>query len=189
MDKIVAEIKDCRKCRLWKHAKNPVPGEGDLDTPLMFVGEAPGSREDAVGRPFVGSAGKLLDGLLSGIDLKREEVYISNIVKHRPPENRDPKSDEIETCTPYLEKQIQIIRPDIIVTLGRYSTGYIFSKANLEFKGLTGIRGRIFDEKLLGLPVRIIPIIHPAAVLYRPAYRVSLEEDFRTIKTELEKLI
>lgn len=185
MDDVVAEIQDCRKCRLFRHAKNPVPGEGNPDAALMLIGEAPGYQEDIKGRPFVGRAGKLLDMLLSGIGLAREDVYISNIVKHRPPENRAPKADEIEACTPYLDRQIQIIKPEIIVTLGNHSTGYILSKVNVEVKGIAEVRGKIYKEKLFEIPLKIIPTYHPAAVLYNPAYLSSLEEDFRRVKAEL----
>ncbi len=185
MDEVVAEIRDCRKCRLFRHAKNPVPGEGSPDAALMLIGEAPGYQEDIKGRPFVGRAGKLLDMLLSGIGLARGDVYISNIVKHRPPENRAPKTDEIEACTPYIDRQIQIIKPEIIVTLGNHSTGYILSKVNIKSEGITGVRGRLYKERLFDLQVRIIPTYHPAAVLYNPAYLSSLEEDFRRVKAEL----
>ncbi len=185
MDDVVAEIRDCRKCRLWRHAKNPVPGEGNPDAKLMLIGEAPGYQEDIKGRPFVGRAGKLLDTLLSGIGLARDDVYISNIVKHRPPENRAPKADEIEACTPYLDRQIQIIKPEIIVTLGNHSTGYILSKVNAEVGGITEVRGRLYKEKLFEIPLKIIPTFHPAAALYNPAYLSNLEEDFRRVKDEL----
>ncbi len=187
MEEVAAEICHCRKCRLWRHAKNPVPGEGKTDAALMLIGEAPGYQEDVKGRPFVGRAGKLLDMLLSGIGLARDDVYISNIVKHRPPENRDPREDEIEACSPYLERQIRIIEPEIIVTLGRHSTRYLLSKVNVESEGITGVRGRLYKERLFDLPVRIMPTYHPAAALYNPKYRSSLKEDFRKIKIELEK--
>ncbi len=185
MDKIINEVRDCRKCRLWEHAKNPVPGEGDLDASLMLIGEAPGRSEDLKGRPFVGRAGELLDRLLFSIDLVREDVYIANIVKHRPPDNRQPKPDEIEACTPYLEKQIQIIKPRVIATMGNHSTRYILSKVNVEVEGITEVRGQVYHQQLFDLPVRIIPTFHPAAALYNPAYLPSLEEDFQKIKKEL----
>ncbi|MFZ3168725.1 MAG: type-4 uracil-DNA glycosylase [Candidatus Methanoperedens sp.] len=187
MDEIVSEVQVCRKCRLWQYARNPVPGEGNLEASLMLIGEAPGYREDLAGRPFVGSAGKLLDRLISGINLRREEVYISNIVKHRPPKNREPKADEVEACTAYLDRQIQVIRPRVIATLGKHSTRYILSKVNVKVEGLTAIRGREYKENLFGLPVIVIPTFHPAAVLYNPAYRSGLEEDFQKIREELEK--
>lgn len=189
MDEVVEEVRVCRKCRLWRHAKNPVPGEGSIDAKLMLIGEAPGYQEDVNGRPFVGRAGKLLDALLQGIGLGREEVYISNVVKHRPPENRDPMQDEIEACTPYLESQIRIIQPEVIVTLGRHSTRYILSRVNVESKGISEVRGRIYKETLFGIPVTIIPTYHPAAALYNPRYRAVLEEDFRKVKGEIEKSV
>ncbi|VVB88235.1 Uracil DNA glycosylase superfamily protein [uncultured archaeon] len=189
IDEIIAQVQVCRKCRLWKYAKNPVPGEGNLDAALMLIGEAPGNQEDIKGRPFVGSAGKLLNTLISSTGLKREDVYISNIVKHRPPENREPRADEIEACTSYLDSQIQIIKPKVITTLGKHSTKYILSKVGVEVKGLAEVRGKIYTEKLLDIPVRIIPTYHPAAVLYNPSYRPRLEEDFQKIKKELEESV
>lgn len=188
MEQLVREVGNCRKCRLWEQAKNPVPGEGSLDASVMFIGEAPGRWEDVEGRPFVGSAGRLLDELLSGIGLKREDVFIGNIVKHRPPNNRDPRRDEVQSCAPYLDRQIQIIKPAIIVTLGRHSTRYILSKVSAEVKGITDVRGRIYNEKLLNLPVRILPTFHPAAALYNPEYGRALEDDFQRLKKELEAL-
>ncbi len=186
LDELVAEVRDCRKCRLWKQAKNPVPGEGKTEARLMLIGEAPGYQEDVKGRPFVGRAGKLLDSLLSGIGFGREDVYITNIVKHRPPENRAPKEDEIRACAPYLDRQIRIINPKIIVTLGNHSTGYILSKINVNVRGITEVRGKIFEGELLfGVPSKIMPTFHPAAALYNPAYLSSLKEDFRIIGKEL----
>jgi uracil-DNA glycosylase family 4 len=185
MDELAAEVRDCKKCRLWRDAKNPVPGEGNPEARLMLIGEAPGYQEDMKGRPFVGRAGKLLDTLLAGIGLSRGDVYISNIVKHRPPENRAPKTDEIEACAPYLDRQIRIISPKIIVTLGNHSTRYILSKVNAEVRGITEVRGKIYMGKLFEIPLKIMPTFHPAAALYNPAYLSSLEEDFRKVKIEL----
>lgn len=185
MAELIDEIKDCRRCLLWKDAKNPVPGEGSLHAPLMLIGEAPGYWEDVKGRPFIGAAGRVLDEILSSINLKRDDVYIGNVVKHRPPMNRDPRQDEVEACTPYLDKQIQIIKPDIIVTLGRHSTKYILSRVSISINGITRARGRIYKTKLLGLPVKIIPTFHPAAALYNPKYKDKIEEDFERIKREL----
>ncbi|SNQ61815.1 type-4 uracil-DNA glycosylase [Candidatus Methanoperedens nitratireducens] len=189
IDEIVAQVQVCRKCRLWQHARNPVPGEGNLDASLMLIGEAPGNQEDIKGRPFVGSAGKLLNTLISVTGLKREDVYICNIVKHRPPENREPRADEIKACTSYLDRQIHIIKPNIIATLGKHSTKYILSKVGVEVNGLAQVRGRIYTERLLDIPVRIIPTYHPAAVLYNPSFRQRLKEDFQKIKKELEESV
>lgn len=185
MDAVSAEVRVCRKCRLWRTAKNPVPGEGSVHAALMFIGEAPGNQEDATGRPFIGRAGRLLTTLLAGVDLTREEVFIGNIIKHRPPENRVPRSDEIKACTPYLDRQIQIIKPRIIVPLGQHPARYILSKTNAEFGNISGIRGKTFRAQLSGLSVTVIPTFHPAAALYNPKYRACIEEDFQKIKTEI----
>jgi DNA polymerase len=185
-DELIDEVGQCQRCRLWEHAKKAVPGEGSLDASIMLIGEAPGYWEDVKGRPFVGAAGKLLDELLSSIHLKRQDVYIGNIIKHRPPNNRDPRKDEVEACSPYLDRQIRIIEPSIILTLGRHSARYVLSKVDVKIKGITEIRGRIYVEKLFGFPVRIMPTFHPAAALYNPEYRSALEQDFQRIKRELE---
>ena len=188
MEKLVAEVRVCRRCRLWKYAKNPVPGEGNLSASLMLIGEAPGFREDAMGRPFVGAAGKILDELLYTINLERDDVYIGNVVKHRPPMNRDSAKDEIGACGPYLDRQIQIIIPKVIVTLGRHSTRYILSKVGTDFKGITEVRGRTYTIDLFGRQVKLIPTFHPAAALYNPRYKSAIEEDLLTAKMELEKI-
>lgn len=185
MDELSSVIRECRKCPLWKDTHNAVPGEGNPAAKLVFIGEAPGKQEDLTGRPFVGRAGSLLERLLAGIGLTRSDVFIANIVKHRPPENRDPRESEIEACTPYLDQQIRLIKPEIIVTLGRHSTRYILSRVPIEFEKITDIRGKVFPVTFAGRKVRIIPTFHPAAALYNPAYRADLEEDFRTIRNEL----
>lgn len=189
MENVATEIKTCRKCDLWKQRRNAVPGEGSLDTRVTFIGEAPGYYEDVKGRPFVGAAGKLLDKLLSGIGLSREEVFITNILKCRPPENRDPLANEIKTCTPYLDQQIKIIKSKVIVTLGRHSTSYIFSKVNWKTEGITKLRGKVYEIKLLGFQISLIPMYHPAAVLYNVRYKDELERDFQLLKSELEKFL
>lgn len=188
MRAVVAEVIGCRGCELWKHRRNPVPGEGNVDAAVMFVGEAPGYWEDVKARPFVGAAGKLLDELLSEIGLSRGDIYIANILKCRPPENRDPSSDEVAACTPFLNQQIQIIGPRLIVTLGRHATSYILSKAGFPVEGITKLHGRTFTTRLLGLQLVVIPTFHPAAALYNVKYKRGLEDDFQIIKFELEKL-
>jgi DNA polymerase len=185
IERLAAVIGECRKCPLWENTHHAVPGEGDTGAGLMLIGEAPGKQEDLTGRPFVGRAGKLLESLLTGIGLTRDDVFIANIVKHRPPGNRDPRDEEILACTPYLEEQIRIIRPKVIVMLGRHSSRYILSFLPVEFDRITEIRGTIYPGLLFGHPVRLIPTLHPAAALYNPAYRVALEEDFRVIGREL----
>ncbi len=187
MEEVATEIMACRKCTLWKKRRNPVPGEGDFNADVMFIGEAPGYWEDVKGAPFVGSAGEILDEMLSKIGLSRDRVYIGNILKCRPPENRDPLASEIQACVPYLNQQIRIIKPKIIVTLGRHSTSYILSKWGLETGGITKLHGREYEVELLGFRVLVIPMYHPAAVLYNPKYRTGLESDFQLLGRELKR--
>jgi len=187
MEQVEAEVKACRKCGLWKRRKNSVPGEGNLDAAVMFVGEAPGYWEDIKGRPFVGAAGKLLDETLSTVGISRSEVYITNVVKCRPPENRDPLPSEIETCTPYLDRQIKIVEPKFIVTLGRHAVSYILPKAGFETESITKIHGKIYEASLLGSEVFVIPMDHPAAAPYHAKYREELKQDFQVLKLRLER--
>jgi len=187
MEAVQVEVKTCHKCELWKHRKNAVPGEGNIDTPVMFIGEAPGYWEDMKGRPFVGAAGKLLDEMLSRVDFSRGEVYITNVVKCRPTENRDPLPSEIKTCTPYLDRQIRIIEPKFVVTLGRHAASYILSKAGFETGSITEIHGRVYEASLLGFKAFIIPMYHPAAALYNAKYKDELDRDFQLLRLELEK--
>ncbi len=188
MKTLIAEVKACRKCELWKLRKNPVPGEGNLDAKIMLIGEAPGYWEDVKGRPFVGAAGKLLDEFMSSIGLSRDDVYIANVLKCRPPGNRDPTPVEVRACTPFLDRQIEIIKPMFIVTLGRHSTSYILSKAGFNVESITKIHGKIYKAMLLGLSIFIIPMFHPAAALYNAKYKDALRNDFKLLKNELERL-
>jgi len=188
MRAVVAEVMGCRGCELWRRRRNPVPGEGNVDATVMFVGEAPGYWEDMKGRPFVGAAGELLDQLLSEIGLSRDDIYIANVLKCRPPENRNPSSDEVTACTPFLNRQIQIIGPRLVVTLGRHATSYVLSEAGFPTEGISKLHGRTFTARLLGLQLVVIPTFHPAAALYNVKYRRGLEEDFQIVKSELEKL-
>jgi len=188
METLADETMICRKCGLWKLRKNAVLGEGDLDANVMLIGEAPGYWEDVKGRPFVGTAGKVLDETLSRAGISRSDIYITNVVKCRPPENRDPRTSEIETCTPYLDRQIRIVKPKFVVTLGRHATSYVLAKVGFESEGITKIHGRVYETKLLGFKVSVIPMYHPAAALYKAKYRDTLYKDFRTLKLELERL-
>jgi len=176
---ITNNIKVCQKCRLCKTAKNPVPGEGNIDSEIIFVGEAPGQVEDATGRPFVGRAGKLLESMLNKISLKREDVWIGNIIKHRPPENRDPLPDEIASCEPYLTLQIHIINPLLVVTLGRFSMNYFYPEGKI-----TRDRGHVI--KIKGF--NVYPVYHPAAALRNPSMARVLEEDFLRIPEVLKQI-
>jgi len=188
METLAYEARSCRKCVLCRQRKNAVLGEGNLDATVMLIGEAPGYWEDVKGRPFVGTAGKVLDETLSRAGISRSDVYITNIVKCRPPENRDPRTSEIETCTPYLDRQIRIIKPKFVVTLGRHATSYVLAKVGFEPEGIAKIHGRIYETKLLGFKVSVIPMYHPAATLYKAKYRDALCKDFQVLKLELEKL-
>ena len=187
MEAVEVEVKACRKCELWRGRKKAVLGEGNLDAAVMFIGEAPGYWEDVKGQPFVGAAGKLLDEMLSRVGFSRGEVYITNVVKCRPPENRDPLPSEIKTCTPYLDRQIRMIEPKFIVTLGRHAASYILPKAGFETGSITKIHGRVYEANLVGLKVFIIPMYHPAAALYKAKYKDDLDRDFQLLRFELER--
>ena len=192
IDKIVKKIKqieqdvqNCRKCNLWGKRNNPVVGEGIVNAKVMFIGEAPGYKEDLLGRPFVGKAGKILDELLHYSEYERSDVYITNILKCRPPKNRNPKIAEISICTSYLDKQIQNIRPKVIATLGNFATSYILKKFKLKVEDIGKIHGKIYPIKSLTFKSSIIPLYHPAAAVYNPKLKSILMEDLKSIKKVL----
>lgn len=178
------EIDNCRKCSLGGSRLHTVPGEGSLKARVMFIGEAPGASEDAQGRPFCGRAGGVLDELLGIAGLRREEVFIANILKCRPPKNRNPKDDEIEACTSYLDRQIKFIKPSILCCLGNFSTAYIMKKFGLGMKvqGIMKIHGNIFITKVSYGKVFIMPMLHPAVVTYDINKKTILAEDFDKLK-------
>jgi len=173
-------------------SKNLVFGKGNPNAKIMFIGEAPGEKEDEGGVPFVGSAGKELDRLLSLIELKIDDVYIANILKYRPPNNRNPSIDEIEMHTPYLIEQIKVIEPKIIITLGNYSTKFILSSFDIKnmknIPGITSLHGKQNNLTINGINFMVVPLFHPAAMLYNPSLRKILENDFIGIKEILKKL-
>ena len=175
-------IRNCKKCPLGELRSNAVPGAGNYSSKIMFVGEAPGYWEDQKGLPFVGRAGRILDELLESIGLDREDVYITNIVKCRPPNNRDPTEEEIRTCSPYLDLQIDIIRPRVIIPLGRHSMAYILKKFGFDVEPISRIHGKMFEARTLFGRIIIMPMYHPAVALYRPAMKEELEKDFRKIR-------
>ena len=187
LDNVATEVVVCTKCCLWECRKKAVSGVGNPESKLMLVGEAPGRSEDIQGEPFVGAAGKLLDTLLSEIGFSRTQVFITNVVKCRPPENRDPLPDEIETCTPYLNRQIGIIQPAMIVTLGKHSTAYVLGRANLPFRSITQEHGRVHETVILGVKTVVFPTFHPAAALYNAQYENQIRDDFQMVKKELLK--
>lgn len=166
---IAEQTGTCTRCKLHFSRKNAVPGAGDPNTSIMFIGEGPGFHENEQGLPFVGAAGKFLDELLEQAGLSRETVFITNVVKCRPPGNRDPNSEELEACKPYLERQIAVINPDVIVTLGRISMSYFI--ANGKISSIHGTHywsnGRM-----------VVPMYHPAAALHQPSLRSVVKEDF-----------
>lgn len=169
LDEIAAEIRVCTRCELHRTRTNSVPGEGPADARIMFIGEAPGWNEDQQGRPFVGAAGKFLEELLAAAGLKRSDVFITNVVKSRPPGNRDPLPDEIAACAPFLQRQIDAIDPDVIVTLGRFSMAKWFPGERI--------------SKIHGQPKKdgkrlIVPMYHPAAALHQQALKATILEDF-----------
>ena len=172
------EIAICQRCDLAKGRTQTVPGEGPENAEIMFIGEAPGFHEDQQGLPFVGAAGDFLDELLESIGLKRQEVFIANVIKCRPPGNRDPLPEEIEACKPYLDRQIELIQPQLVVTLGRFSMARAFPKARI-----SRIHGQ--PRKIGG--VIYYPMYHPAAALHQPSLRPTVEEDMRRIPELIEQ--
>ncbi len=169
LDDLAMEVAVCRRCPLAQGRTRAVPGEGPENAAIVFIGEGPGFHEDQQGRPFVGAAGQFLDELLQSIGLKREEVYITNVVKCRPPGNRDPQPDEIEACQSYLDRQIALIKPKVVVTLGRYSMARAFRNDKI-----SAVHGR--PRKIDGIVY--VPMFHPAAALHQPSLRSTVEEDF-----------
>lgn len=182
------EVLNLKKSSLYKYRTEnkyfPVIGEGSHDAKIMFVGEAPGRNEAKTGRPFCGTAGKVLDELFHHIGMKRENVYITNIVKDRPQENRDPTSDEIEIYGPYLDRQIEILKPNVIVALGRYSMGYIMQKFGLSDKmeAISKMHGRAFDTKTSYGPIKVVCLYHPCVAVYNPHRKDELKKDFEVLR-------
>jgi uracil-DNA glycosylase len=168
LHELYQEIQRCTKCVLSQGRTNAVPGEGPEDADILFIGEGPGFHEDRQGRPFVGAAGQYLEELLASIGLRRDQVYICNVVKCRPPGNRDPQPEEIEACRPYLDRQIELVRPRMIVTLGRFSLARYFPGASIS---------RIHGQAKQVGNVVYYPMFHPAAALHQPRWRTLLEQD------------
>lgn len=175
------EVKDCSKCPLHETRTKAVFGAGDANADLMFVGEAPGAEEDRQGLPFVGRAGQLLNQMLEEIGLSREQVFIANVLKSRPPGNRDPQPFEIEACKPYLFEQVRLIEPTVICTLGNFATKLLSGNP----AGITKVRGAPQVHELGGRTVFLFPIFHPAAALRTPAVKETLREDFAKLPSLL----
>ena len=175
---IAAEVKACTKCRLHLTATQGVPGEGPAGAEIMLIGEGPGFYEDKEGRPFVGASGRFLEELLGHINLKRSDVFITNVVKHRPPENRDPLPDEVAACAEYLDRQIAAINPAVIVTLGRISMARFFP--NVKISAVHG-QARSIDGRL------VVAMFHPAAALHQQSLRQTLIDDFKKLPALIAK--
>lgn len=179
LSRLYQEIADCHQCDLAKGRSRVVPGEGAEDADILFIGEAPGWHEDQQGRPFVGSAGQFLDELLASIGLKREEVYICNVIKCRPPKNRDPLPTEIKTCQPWLDRQLELIKPKIIVTLGRYSMARFFPGETI---------GKAHGKVRQQDGVIYYAMYHPAAALHQQKLRSVIQEDMLKIPSLLAQM-
>ena len=187
MKKVRDEVWDLKKSPLYQYRIQnkyyAVIGEGNHHAKIMFIGEAPGKNEAEKGKPFCGASGRILDELLSSVGIKREDVYITNIVKDRPPENRDPLPEEITVYGPFLDRQIEIIQPKIIATLGRYSMGYIFNKLGLDLllKPISQMHGKIFEAEVSYGKIKVVPLYHPAVAVYNATTKDVLKEDFKVL--------
>ena len=182
--KLKEQVENCKKCDLWKGRNKAVFGEGDENAEVMLIGLGPGYNEDQQGRPFVGAAGKLLDKLLALAGLKREEVYIANVIKSYLPDNK-PKKEQIAACTPYLDKQVEIIKPKTIVLLGNVATNFFFGQYNLAKTPMRDLHGKKFLVSGRFLQTKVIPMYHPTAALRNPGLRSTIEEDWEKIKDVL----
>ena len=178
LEKIAADVRGCPLCKLARTRKNAVPGEGQLSAKVMFIGEAPGRSEDEKGRPFVGAAGRILDNLLQNVGIERSQVFITNIVKCRPPNNRVPKEDELIACRPYLDRQIALIKPKVICILGRTAYSSILGGSSI-----TANRGKIVERS----GQKYFSTFHPAAVIYNKSLLSALEADLKKLAAEINK--
>lgn len=177
LNEIATQTAGCTRCKLYHSRKNAVPGAGNPQASVLFIGEGPGFHENEQGLPFVGAAGQFLDELLAEAKLTRAEVFITNVVKCRPPGNREPMDDELDACRPYLERQIATINPDVIVTLGRYSMGHFIHNGKI-----SGIHGKSFWSN----GRMIVPMYHPAAALHQPSLRSIVVQDFQQLSGLIE---
>lgn len=187
LKKIRDKVWNLKESPLYKYRKKndyyPVLGQGNHDADIMFIGEAPGRNEAESGVPFCGAAGKILDKLLNSVDIDRDDIYITNIVKDRPPENRDPKPEEIELYSPFLVKQIRIIKPQIVATLGRFSMEFVMKLFGLENKldKISNLHGRVFQAQAKYGTINIVPLYHPAVAIYNRNQFPTLKNDFEVL--------
>jgi uracil-DNA glycosylase family 4 len=188
MAQIAEEVRDLDQSPLYEYRQEndyePVIGEGDVCTAIMFIGEAPGEQEAKSGRPFVGSAGKVLDKLLQSVGIERENVYITNVVKDRPPGNRDPTVEEIDLYSPFLWRQVEIIQPRVIVTLGRFAMDFVLEHLQMDEQGskISNLHGTLLTAQASYGEVRVLPLYHPAVVFYTPEREQVLKRDFQVLK-------
>lgn len=188
LEALADELENLRESPLYayrvENGYRVVPGEGDPDAAILFIGEAPGASEAKQGRPFAGASGRVLDELLQGIGLKREEVYITNVVKDRPPDNRDPRAAEIEVYAPFLRRQIEIIEPQVIATLGRFAMAFVLDLFAVPSGGqkISDLHGQPTGMQAPYGPITLVPLYHPAVALYNRDQRGTLEADFEVLK-------
>ena len=184
-------IELAKQTEICKNCKNIVIGKGNLKAKILFVGEAPGRNEDEQGIPFVGAAGKNLDSLLKKVGLSLDDIYITNIIKCRPPENRDPLPEEIKAHTPWLLKQIEEIKPQIVCSLGNYATKFFLSQGEVEKMahqvGITQVHGKIKNIEINNHKIKLIPLFHPAAIIYNNSLKSEWEKDIEIVKAELSQ--
>lgn len=182
MRSVKDEVVECERCSLVETRKMPVVGEGSHEADIVFVGEAPGANEDETGHPFCGRSGKILTELIESVGLSRDDVYITNVLKCRPPNNRDPQKDEVVACTPYLQRQIEVVDPEVICPLGRHAMYYVMDAYGLERSSISQARGQVFEAE-----VTIIPFYHPAVALYSSSKKPELIEDFQVLREFITK--
>lgn len=181
LEKIYLELEGCQRCRLSQKRNRIVLGEGDPHAQLVFVGEGPGEQEDLQGRPFVGKAGHLLDRMIAAIGLRREQVFIANVVKCRPPENRNPEPDEISTCQPFLKRQLDLISPQVIVGLGKFAAQTLLQTET----PISRLRGQFHPFQVAGRSIKLMPTFHPAYLLRNPPAKREVWEDLQKVAHEL----
>ncbi len=186
-NKLKEKVQNCRRCALWRTRNKAVFGEGSLKRKIILIGEAPGRNEDLKGRPFVGAAGKVLDKMLETAGLNRKEIFITNVVKCRPPRNRDPLPEEVEACAPFLRQQLFLAQPRLVITLGRFALKKFVDKTITQVYGRARkVKWRFKDQVIEFV---LFPTFHPAVALYRGAYQKLLEDDFTKLKRLVSKLI
>ena len=189
ISKLRVQIAGCQRCRLGATRTHTVPGEGSLEAALMFIGEAPGRNEDLQGKPFVGRAGEVFDTLLASVGLTREQIYLCNILKCRPPENRSPLSDEVAACVGSLDIQIKIVNPRVLAPMGKFASTYILGKFGIPFANISSVHGKSFEAQTPSGPRVIIPLFHPAVATYDASKIDILLEDFQVLKKFLSPFV